>query len=538
MSVVFPPTNPSPVDPPTGPRYALLGRVVTMDASWQVLERGAVYIVAGSIVAVKPESAPPPDGFTQETMIQTDGTIYPGLIELHNHLSYNILPRWMVPRKYTNRSQWAGVPEYRRLISGPMQVLGQTPGCVEAIVRYVECKCLLGGVTTSQGIALFSNQGIRRYYRGIVRNVEQTGEAALPEARAHIADLAAGEATKLLRLLRKSTCLLLHLSEGLDRRAREQFLSLKLEDGNWAITPALAGIHCVGLSEEDLGIMQAYGGALIWSPLSNLLLYGETARIGAAKAAGVPIAMGADWSPTGSKNLLGELKTARLVSAALGGIFTDREIVAMATHEAAKILKWDRALGSIEAAKRADLLVLDGWGNDPYAMLLESGETAIKLVVINGIPRYGEASLMQVFGSGGEPWRVGGSERSLNLHQDTADPAVGSITLQAAQARLAEMMAKLPEAAKAIPSRMPGQEDGEVRWFLLLDEFAAASGHSARAMAQAVSPASIGELIASVGTIPALQLDPLTVVDDPAYFSTLAGEKNLPPYIVNGLAGM
>jgi hypothetical protein len=35
-----------------------------------------------------------------------------------------------------------------------------------------------------------------------------------------------------------------------------------------------------------------------------------------------------------------------------------------------------------------------------------------------------------------------------------------------------------------------------------------------------------------------LQLDPLTVVDDPAYFSTLAGEKNLPPYIVNGLAGM
>ncbi|WP_426780430.1 hypothetical protein [Pseudomonas aeruginosa] len=50
------------------------------------------------------------------------------------------------------------------------------------------------------------------------------------------------------------------------------------------------------------------------SPLSNLLLYGETADVAAAKATGVAIALGRDWSPSGSKNLPGELKTARLVS--------------------------------------------------------------------------------------------------------------------------------------------------------------------------------------------------------------------------------
>ena len=52
---------------------------------------------------------------------------------------------------------------------------------------------------------------------------------------------------------------------------------------------------------------------MVWSPLSNLLLYGATADVAAAQAAGVSIGLGSDWSPAGSKNLLGELKVARLV---------------------------------------------------------------------------------------------------------------------------------------------------------------------------------------------------------------------------------
>jgi hypothetical protein len=44
-----------------------------------------------------------------------------------------------------------------------------------------------------------------------------------------------------------------------------------------------------------------YGMGLIWSPFSNLLLYGETANIASAKSAKVTIALGSDWTPTGSK---------------------------------------------------------------------------------------------------------------------------------------------------------------------------------------------------------------------------------------------
>jgi cytosine/adenosine deaminase-related metal-dependent hydrolase len=52
---------------------------------------------------------------------------------------------------------------------------------------------------------------------------------------------------------------------------------------------------------------------MVWSPLSNYLLYGDTADIEDAKSEGVLIGIGSDWSPSGSKNLLGELKIAKLV---------------------------------------------------------------------------------------------------------------------------------------------------------------------------------------------------------------------------------
>jgi 5-methylthioadenosine/S-adenosylhomocysteine deaminase len=181
--------KPDPIDVLDGPKIVLAGRIVTMDAAFSLLPNGRLYIEKGGIVAIQEDSAPAPAGFASAQVIDTAGTIYPGLIELHNHLAYNALQLWDVPKRYANRDQWAGIPEYRKRISGPMKIIGMSPGLLPALIRFVEVKCLLGGVTTSQGIELYSNAGIRRYYRGIVRNVEQTDEPDLPEAKTKIADV-------------------------------------------------------------------------------------------------------------------------------------------------------------------------------------------------------------------------------------------------------------------------------------------------------------------------------------------------------------
>ena len=242
-----------------------------------------------------------------------------------------------MPKTYINRDQWGsgGNPEYRPLISGPMKLIGPDPELMPAVVRYVECKALAGGTTTSQGIEIFSNKGARRLYRGNIRNVEQTDDPDLPGAGTRIGDVDAADAASFLRSLKRKRCYILHLSEGTDEAARNHFLALKMGAGQWALTDSLAGIHCAALQAEDFAVLAEHGASMVWSPLSNLLLYGQTADVKAAKRAGVKIGIGPDWSPSGSKNLLGELKVARLASQATGGTFSDREILAMATTTAA-----------------------------------------------------------------------------------------------------------------------------------------------------------------------------------------------------------
>ena len=540
-----------PIDPAAGRKLALAGRLVTMDSRFSVIDPGVLYIDSGRIVAVAEVDAPPPAGFEALKPVDVGGTIYPGLIELHNHLSYDALQLWQVPKRYTNRDQWGGPgnPDYRRLVSGPMKLLGPDPEVMPAVVRYVECKALVAGTTTSQGIELFSNKGARRLYRGNIRNVEQTDDPELPGAGTRIGDVDAATATNFLGAIKNKPCYILHLSEGTDPAARNHFLALKISDQQWAIADSLAGIHCVALKREDFAVLAQYNASMVWSPLSNLLLYGQTADVKEAKKAGVKIGIGSDWSPSGSKNLLGELKVARLASHAAGDVFSDREIVSMATRTAAEILKWDKALGSLEDGKRPDLLVIDGDSGDPYQHLLDANERDVKLVLVAGVPRYGQARLVTKLGGEGlEHLEVGGQARVVNLRQTTADPAVGKITLAQATDRLEHALNELKQLAEQAEKlgsplqRMLAAPDDAVRWGIALDELEPTGvevrprvplpGQTAPTGPSLVTAAPAKPLSEIVGP---LKLDSLSVIDDPDWLHLIGSEQNLPEWVAPGL---
>jgi 5-methylthioadenosine/S-adenosylhomocysteine deaminase len=558
-------TKRRPIDPLDGSKLALAGRVITMDNAFTVKENAVVYIDRGAIVAVRDRAEPAPTGFDGVTVLNTGGTIYPGLIELHNHLSYNALPLWSpVPKLYQHRGQWPDHPDYRRLISGPMTVVGKyrdaqgNAALLAPLVRYVECKCLLGGVTTSQGIMLSSNAGVQRFYRGIVRNVEKTDDPDLAEAQGRIDDVDARDARSFLaRLNKEDSCFLLHLSEGVtgpaatDSLARRHFLSLEVAPGTWALNDKFAGIHSAGLLSEDFDVLARHGGSMIWSPLSNLLLYGATARVDEARRAGVRIGLGSDWSPSGSKNLLGELKVAWLYSRhLLGGLFSARDLLAMATRDAAAILKWDKAIGTLERGKRADLVVITGKVGDPYDAFIKAKETSIRLVMINGVARYGVPGLMGKLGASGEALRVGGKARQLFLEQQTGDPDVASVSLGTARSTLTSAFRDLPRLAlelerpqPARAMRAPLDAPQQVVWSLALDEIHA-TGVDQRPRLPFNGPRDFTgpELVTARAAAPLstilqpIKLDPLTVADDPNFLSEIASQPNVPVAVRSGLA--
>lgn len=537
------------IDPLEGPRYGVHGRVVTMNDAHDVM-LGTIWIDAGVIVAITSDGAPVPDGFADVRVLRTGGTIYPGMIELHNHLPYNVLGMWTVPRLYGNRGQWGSHPDYRRLVSGPMKVLGKTAGYIEAVIRYVEVKALVAGVTTSQGVALYSNANTRRFHRGLVRNVEETNDPALPEADSRIADIDADDAGSFLERLERGKKVVLHLAEGVDTTAREHFQALQLTNDRWAITDALIGIHAAGLTATDFDVYGKYGAAMVWSPASNLMLYGGTARVDAARRAGVTVALGSDWSPTGSKNLLAELKVARAAATAFGWDITDRDLVDMVTRNPAQALGWDHALGSLGPGYRADLMVVHGRDKDPYRRLLEATERSVILVIVNGVPRYGQSRFLT---EESEPIQVGGSTRHLFLGQQSVDPVVAAVSfgeavdrLKDGLARLAELAHNLEDTAGIVVSALGGSngiamatplgiERARQRWVLELADEEPDATTTTLALGpndQLAPPTRLAVAAQELSKILGpLNLDPLTVIDDPGYRARLTSQPNLPPNV-------
>jgi len=556
----MPPADPI-FDPLDGTKWVLDGRVVPMVTANDNIASGRIYIDGARIVAVQSARAKPPPGFAGIKPIKTGGTIFPGMIELHNHLSYNVLPLWNVPKQYTNRGQWGGHADYRKLISGPMNVVGKTDGLIQAVVRWVETKCLVGGVTTSQGVALYSNSGAKRYYRGLIRNVEETNDPDLPEASTRIGDVAAKKATKFLdeleRFEKSGRKKILHLAEGIDKRANDHFRALKITSRTWAINESLIGIHATGLKGRNFATLRSRGGSIVWSPLSNLLLYGGTTDIKRALKEGVPVALGSDWAPSGSKNLLMELKVAKAWSDREQIGLSDFDIVSMATRVPAEMIGWERELGTIEPGKRADFVVIDDKDPNPCSRLIDARESSIVLVVVNGVRRYGQPRLMKGAGLL-ESRRVAGVRREFHLAQANIDPVVGGLSVADAEERLDEVLGDLPRFALDLErgesatldlasgsvalqlgtGAILGDEPG--RWFLELEQdHDGPDQHRHQLMIDGhrtgVFDSMFGASKPLSELLEPIDLDPLTALEDRTFWSTMAAERNVPPEIKGAL---
>lgn len=506
-----------------GDRRVLIGRIVTMDAVGTVHERGALCISGDTIAAVARDATGIPANFADVVPIDTGGSIYPGLIELHNHLSYSFLPLWSVPNPYTNRNQWrTQEPDYDIAIALPAKVLGSNVDInyARSIARFVECRSLLGGTTTTQGLSASGNGG-KQWYRGLTRNVEAPLDPAFPAAGGQTLDYKPSEIVeKLVPALQNDRPFFYHLSEGTDKDALQRFLDLQYEIGTWAIDKDLIAIHCTGLKLEHFQQLKAAAG-MVWSPLSNLLLYGETADVAAAKATGVPIALGSDWSPSGSKNLLGELKIARIVSQHLGGLFSDQELVRMVTSSPARMLGWHPYVGSLEAGKKADLVIIDGIPADPYIQLVNAQEDHVLAVVIDGRPRHGRMGLLDFDVSKQERLVIGSKDYALDLTEAGGDPLAG-LSLGAAIAMLTDGLARLPELASKAPEpntlAFKLLERRAVSIDLEFDEDQDFRGRqeSMRDSASKLRP---------------LPMAPITAVDDPEFHKLLKANINLPEYV-------
>lgn len=525
---------PSVVEATAQSRMVLSGDVVTMVPGQDVIRSGRVCIAGNSIVAVVPAGTALPAPFEQLTPVQTDGTIYPGLIDLHNHLTYNHVPLWSVPQRYTNRETWrTNEPLYRARVRTPYHLLAENADVDyrRSIVRFAECRGLFGGVTSGQGMSMSSSTGFRTYFKGLMRNVEQPLDAAFQACGGQTLNLKPGEVESVLvPALQTGRPFIYHLSEGTDDAARRMFLNLRRANGSWAIQKNLVCIHCVALRPEDFDQLKAAAG-MVWSPTSNLLLYGTTADVAQARLRGIPIALGADWAPSGCKNLLGELKVARAVNSHLGGgVFTARELVEAVTAVPARMIGWDAQVGTLASGRRADILVLEGKSADPYTHLVDSNESSVRAVLIDGRIRLAEAPALAVGDPlTSEPITIGGKHYVLDLTEAQQD-GLGGMRLSTAIAKLSYGLEHLPELSASFATRLEAMTlgDAAVDYRLLTDMEEEAAGEPGLPTFQVMEEA---QTAAAVTQVQPMRLEPLTSVDDPGFGLRMRANPNLPEYV-------
>jgi hypothetical protein len=374
-------------------------------------------------------TAVPTDGIP---LFETDGYIFPGLIDLHNHLTWNVFPRWSSGLKFPNRYEWQILPQYLAALADPHARM-ISEGLGPAMARYAEVKAIAGGATSLAGLYPEDlGPNFQPPYRGMMRMLD-IGSGFYPDGtrepvRYNVFPLVLSEAdASEIRTgleTRRIRSLLIHLGEGNPNDA-SSMLEYRILKARGLLLPGVTLIHGVALHEEQFTEMARLGVGLVWSPRSNFELYGATADVAAARRAGVRIALAPDWSPTGSDGILQELSYASALEASLPKPdFSDSDLVEMATTVPAALTGVEGRIGAVKPGLLADLLVLRRTNPSAAVALVHSVPADVQMVMVGGRPRYGDRALVAEVAPelAWTPVAVGGTMKAVAL---PSDPKLG-----------------------------------------------------------------------------------------------------------------
>lgn len=375
----------------------LRGTIVTPS---EVFADGVISTSGNRISQIKNGSQP-------QTAVDTASYIFPGLIDLHDHITWNFLPRWNTGEKFSSRYEWQQRAAYGIALNGPHAKIVADHALACDADRFGEIKAIVGGATSLVGgLTPTPNTDDNNCITGLARNLDNysgfDGSTLNKEkVRYEVFPFEMGLADSVRARNGLDSgdikAFLIHVGEGKpsDAAAAREFRMLA-KRGDGFLRPRVSVIHGVSFGKPEFIQMAANGVGLIWSPRSNIELYGATTDVRSAKDAGVKIALAPDWSPSGSDGMIEELKYAATWNASqTPPVFTDAELVSMATLIPARLAGAETQIGALAKGLYADLLLIKKNGTNPYQALLHSNPADVRLVVIGGIPVYGDQDLME-----------------------------------------------------------------------------------------------------------------------------------------------
>jgi hypothetical protein len=176
-------------------------------------------VIEGDTISCAGSGCNDPPGAT--ILSVSDAYVFPGFVDAHNHVAYNVFPIWTPPKLYQNRGQWHRSTSYKEF-KKPYNDLKKNLYC--EMVKYGEIKALLSGVTTIQGTS-----PDRKCIRTLSPNAENQNELSVPSShiRTYILGIKSFKG-KVDTMVTKS--FVVHIGEGVDANSRKEFDTLKTKD--------------------------------------------------------------------------------------------------------------------------------------------------------------------------------------------------------------------------------------------------------------------------------------------------------------------
>lgn len=302
-----------------------------------------------------------------ETVIDLEGhSIYPGLINAHDHLEMNLYPKLGRP-PYNNYVEWANdiyTPD-----RSPVKEI-QSIHLNDRLIWGV-CKNIISGVTT----VIHHND----FYRPLNGSLPLRVYKNYTWAHSVAFDKHIGLKYRIDRSY------IIHAAEGCDDLSCNEIQTLErlgLLQSNTIL------VHGIAISQDQAENLSKIGCGLVWCPASNYFMFGKTAIIEILKTR-IPVLLGTDSTMTGSPTFYTEMRTAFN-----SGLASPLEIYTMATSLPDSHLKISPH--HFSEGVLADVLILPSIQSDYYLNLIHSTPSETTLLLIDGKPVFADRQLLTI----------------------------------------------------------------------------------------------------------------------------------------------
>ena len=364
------------------------GDVVTMDASRRVLSPGAVAVNGRDIVAVGTPEEIARQFAASETIEAAGHVVLPGLVNTHTHA-----PMVM----YRGLADDLALMDWLQKYIFPAEAKTVSPEMVRVGTRLAALEMIQSGTTTFADMYYFEEEIARATKAAGLRGVlgetiigfpvadAKTPADALKRTEAFMREFAGDDLITAvpaphspytvdeptLRAIREladryKVPILIHLAETEDEvniiREKHGMSPTAWLDSLGFLRPNVVAAHCVWLTDDDIAIMKRAGAAVSHNPESNMKLASGVAPVPKYLAAGITVGLGTDGAASNNDlDMFGAMRqTAFLHKLASRDprAVPATAVLEMATIGGARALGLDKRVGSLEAGKRADLIVV------------------------------------------------------------------------------------------------------------------------------------------------------------------------------------